>query len=173
MHARLLADMGRDCRNTSAHYVLSVRLARINHVVNSCACAKAWQNILARLAAFDWLSFCGCNPGDVSVRVRAKWLVVKIQIKLSEFPELICDVFARVSDSAVRANDYLIGFVLVSSSVGLKGHHPTASISSFRLTMNCTCLLHSFERMIPEFQTKNFRLAREHIVANAKTLHCV
>ena len=171
MHARFLADTGRDCRHAAPHNILRIGLPRVNHIVNGCTLAEMRQHVFTWLACFDGLRFTGCDPGDVAVFITAKRFVMKIQIELAEFPELISNVLACVGHSSVRADDNLVRFMLVSPRVRFKRHHPAAFVAPFHLIMNCICLFHPLEGMIPEFEAQDFGLARQHIVTNAEPLH--
>ena len=48
------------------------------------------------------------DPEHVTVGIVAKHVVVKIESELAEFPELIGDVIAGVSDGAIRTHDDLV-----------------------------------------------------------------
>src|SRR5689334_14326566 len=99
MDARVLADLGNDCGNATRNDLLRVRLARVDDVVDSDAAAE-----LRSLGA----GFCLRYPEQVTVRVVAKDVVVKIETEFAELPQLIRDVFAGVGDGTIGPHDDLV-----------------------------------------------------------------
>ena len=103
----------------------------------------------------------------MAVVVRAKGLEVEVQVNLSELPELIRDVLARVGDGAVRAHDDFVGLVLFAALVGLHRHDPAALVAPLALKVNRARLLHALEGVRPK-EVEHLGLARQEVVRDAE-----
>src|SRR5205085_10790604 len=164
VHTRALADLRRDDRDAALDDLLRVRLSRVNDVVDGRASAEV-RRVRARV-----FRVARRHPYSVSVVFGAKRLEEKIEINLSELPELICDVLARVCDRAVRADDDLVGLVLLAALVRLHRHDPAAAVAPLLLEAYRARRLHSLEGVRPE-EVQDFRLARQKVVRDSETAH--
>ena len=107
-------------------------------------------------------------------------LVAEVLAEQAEFPEVIGDVFANVSDRAVGANDDLRVFVRALRAVlvldwlccgsGAR-HHPAACVLAFVFEIEHAGLLELLEGSVPEFEVKDFALAGQEIVFNVQAQH--
>src|SRR6476659_3687853 len=105
MHARVFADLRHYSRDAASDDLLRIRLPRVDHVVDLETAAKV------RPLDTDFrfgFRIGGGDPECVAVVVMPEIAVMKIEPELTEFPELIRDVFAGVSDSAVGTHDDLV-----------------------------------------------------------------
>ena len=111
----------------------------------------------------------------MAVRIGVKFLVVEIAPQQAEFPELIGDVFADVSDRAIRADDDF-GVVVFAARVGgvrgiVQAHHPASGILSRGGQMDRVALLQKLECRVPEFQVQDFAFAGQQVVLDSQALH--
>ena len=139
MDACFLTYFRNDGSDPAGHDLLWIRLARIDHVVDSNAAAK--------LRACHWrLLFCiwigRRYPQWLPIRIVAKQLVVKIESQFTELPQLVGNVLSCVGHSAIRTHNDLVRLVLVSTGMRLKRHDPTACMSSLTFESDNTRALH-------------------------------
>ena len=83
--------------------VLRIRLARIDHVVDFADTAEM------RMIAFSALCR---NPAVVTIGIAIEASITKISAEQSEFPKMVGDVFADVSNGAIGAHNDLVIFCL-------------------------------------------------------------
>ena len=105
MDAGLLAKFRNNRCDAFAYDVLRIRLPRVDHVIDDLATAEVWARHL-RLSL--GVSVSRCDPGRMAVGIHAKRLVIEVQTKLAELPQLIRNVFAGVSHGSVRTHDDLV-----------------------------------------------------------------
>src|SRR5689334_10464029 len=167
MDTHFLSQLRNNRRDAAPHNLLGIRLSRVDHIVDNCATAKIWPRHFGLSVRIN--SGRG-HPGSMTVRVGSKRFVIEIKSQMTEFPELISDVFAGVGYGAVRANNDLVGLVFVGSSVRLERHHLATFGAALVREVDRAPVLHQLKRAFPKMKMQNLRLARELIVANAQTL---
>lgn len=165
MHARLFTTLRRDRCNAFFDDLLRIRLTRVDDVIYRLATAEMGVLFVVRVG--------GRDPKLLAVGVGVKQFVVEIKAQDAEFPHLIGDVFARVSDRSVRADEDLVGFVVFVAGVLLERHHPATGLFAFVDVVNDAELFHLLERLVPEMQVQDLRFTRQQIVANTEPLHRV
>ena len=104
--------------------------------------------------------------------IGAEGLEVEVEFDLSELPQLIRDVLARVGDRAVRADDDLVGLVLVAALVRLHRHDPAACVAPLDLEAYRARSLHPLEGVRPE-EVQYLGLARQEVVSYPQARHRV
>src|SRR5438270_13676438 len=115
MYACVFAELGNDGGDASLHNLLRVRLTRIDHVIDNGATAKIWARHFGK---FLGLRLSRSYPSRVAViRIGPKGLVIEIEPKLSQLPQLISDVFTGVSHRAIRTYDDLVRLMLVRAGM--------------------------------------------------------
>jgi hypothetical protein len=108
-------------------------------------------------------------PNFFAVVVCVKKLVIKIQTEQAEFPHLISDVFARISDGSVRADENFIGVVFVVPVCDSNGiTQQPAFLPSVSKRITPQFLHFNSNAFCQKLQMQNFRFARQQIVANRK-----
>ena len=103
--------------------------------------------------------------------------VSKIAAEQSEFPQLVGDVLANISNRAVGTHDHLSRSSVRTRSVrsvviavvatvfsGVEMHHPAARILPRAGQVNRAALLQPLKCGVPELQVQDLALARQHIV---------
>ncbi len=139
MDARFFAELRNNRGDTLLHDLLRVRLPRIDYVVDNRATAEVRpRNFRLRRRVCVRRRY----PSCIAIGIRPKRLVIEIETELAQFPKLIRDVFAGVSNCSVRAHDDLVRLMLVSSGVRFERHDPTALVTSFARKLNHTTLFH-------------------------------
>ena len=143
-----------DGHNAELDVMLRVRLADVYDVEVGRAIAEL------RVARVIIAFVRGCHPDHVTVRVSAKWLIVKIDVELSQLPQVKGNVFACVGHCAVRAHDDFVGFVLGLFAVGglavvRRAHDPAAGELAFRDLFDCAARLQQLESLVPEVQVQH------------------
>ena len=107
-------------------------------------------------------------------------VVAKVAAEQAELPEVIGDIFADVGDGAVGADDdfgvfvkSVLRTVLVLGFCGCAcaGHDPAAFVLAFVLEIEHAGFFELFEGGFPEFEVKDFALARQKIVLDAEAQH--
>ena len=148
--------------DAGAHHALRVRLADVDHVVDSARVAEARGAGLA-LAARG-------GPERPSVGQHAVNPIAEVAVELAQLPELVGDVLAGVRDRAVRANDDL---VLVDRFALALGHrqHPAALVLARGFEAQDSLLAHQLECAIPEVQAQDVALVREQLVVDVEPRH--
>ena len=165
MNACTLAFFGNDCGNAFFYDILRIRLARIDDVINRFAAAEFRTRLLV-------LRFkCRRDPNFLTVFVNMEELVKEIHAQNSKLPHLIGDVLAGVSHGSVRTHQDLIGFVFVVAGMRFKRHYPATGVLAFGFQTQNAERFHLLKSLLPEMEMKNFRFARQQIVADRKALH--
>src|SRR5215203_6306801 len=80
-----------------SNHFLQVGLPLVDHVVHGGSAAE-----MRRVAS----GLAGCRgPEHAAIRLSFECAIPEIEPEQAEFPELICDVFADISDNTVGSND--------------------------------------------------------------------
>ena len=140
------------------HIMLRVGLADVDHVEVRRTAAKLWMGriVLTRLAAG--------YPGDVTIGIGVKLLVVEVDGQLAKLPEMKGDVLARIGYRAVRSHDDFVGFVFTLFFEGVAlliagPHHPAACQPAFGFELDSTALFQKFERALPDVEVEHVGFA--------------
>ena len=142
------------------HYVLQIRLPDVDDIVNARAVAKR----RGRAAGGRRI---GRDPQLAAIGIAHERAIVEILAQQAEFPELIGDVLADISDRAVGTHDHLAVFRTGIARERRGGHHPTSGVLALGLQVNGLALLEQFERRCPELQMQNLAFARQYVVLHA------
>src|SRR5271163_423208 len=144
---------------TSHDYILQIGLARIDYVIHPFASAES------RPALWLWLG--GRNVHFVIAVVLPR-PVIKILPQQPEFPKLIRNVLADISDGPIRTDNHLAVFGIF---IGLlleraRGHHPAAFVLTLGLEINGLALLEMLESLLPKFEIQYLALTRKHVIVD-------
>src|SRR6185295_3560488 len=133
--------------------VLKIGLPDVDDVVHALSMPKLRVGIHAGT---------GCRDPDAGIFESA---VVEVLLEESQFPKLVCDVFADICYGPVGSHDDLV--IVVAFRVD--SHDPAAAVLSFGLKENRVLLLELLKRTVPEFQMKDVALAGQQVITHANT----
>src|SRR5262249_59297993 len=107
------------------------------------------------------------NPNFAPAMILAQRLVMKVQPEFAQLPQMIGDIFPRISHRPIRTHNDLIRIVIsLLLSPGLpvplpffRFHHPASLAAAFGLVNYCAARFEFLESARPEMQMQNLFLS--------------